>query len=108
MRTYLFGIVHVRDDAVGEDEQNEVVRPVRVLLCKFGDVPDDRREIGRPVQGDLSQAAAIRSHHLGYTVTVRTRRIHVNKKFMRYPTVRHLGAEAQHGKLLVSVVVLEK
>ena len=61
--THVFGLRHVRDDAVGDDEQDEVLAAVSVLGREVGHVLDHRREVGGSEQVDLGQASLVRLHN---------------------------------------------
>ena len=56
---YRFCLRHVRDDSIGDDEQDEVLRPVAEVPRDVGHVLDRRRKVGRPVQLDVRQATPI-------------------------------------------------
>jgi len=51
--TYCFCLRHVGDDSIGDDEQDEVLRPVAEVPGDVGHVLDCRREVCRPVQLDV-------------------------------------------------------
>ena len=61
--TYLFGLRHVCDDAVGDDEQDAVLAAVARLACEVSHVVDHRRKVGRPVQLDTRKTLLVRLQH---------------------------------------------
>ena len=63
LKSYRFGLWHVRDDAVGDDEQDEVLWAVNKVARYVGYVVDGRREVGRAVQLDPLDATAVRTEH---------------------------------------------
>lgn len=55
-------LLHVTDDTVRDDEEDEILRGcllLRGLGCKPGHMVDDRREIGGTVEADVGQASRI-------------------------------------------------
>ena len=61
--THVFCLRHVGDDAVGDDEEDEVLAAVAVLAGEVGHVLDHGSEVGRPIQLNLRQTSLIRLHH---------------------------------------------
>ena len=59
----MFGLRHVCDDAIGDDEQDEVLAAVPVLRREVGHVLDHRREVGGSEQLDLGKASLVRLHN---------------------------------------------
>ena len=55
-KSYSFGLWHVGDDSICEDEQYEVLRPVPELSSYVCHVVDCGSEVGRTVQLDLTDA----------------------------------------------------
>ena len=50
---------HIRDDAIGDDEKDKVLRAIGELLRNVGHVIDRRREVGRAVQLNASKATLV-------------------------------------------------
>ena len=59
-RYYRFRLRHVRDDPVGDDQQDEVLRAVPKVLRDVGHVIDGRSKVSRPVELNIGQATSIR------------------------------------------------
>ena len=58
--SHRFGLRHVGDDAVGDDEEDEVLRSVGEAAGDVGHVVDGGREVGRAVQLDTLDARSVR------------------------------------------------
>ena len=55
----LFGLWHISDNAISDDEQNEVLRTVSELPGDVGHVIDGGSEVGGAVQLDSVDAALV-------------------------------------------------
>ena len=107
-QTHRLGLRHVRDDAVRDYEQDEVLRAVPMLTGERGHVPHGGGEVGGAVEVDAPDARLVGGEHAGDALAERVGLVPVDEEEVRDDTVRgQARPKAQNGEQLVRVVVLD-
>ena len=100
--------MNVADDAVGDDQQYEVVLPVLKLARNLRRIVNDQREVGRPVEGDRGQAVPVVGDYFADARAVRMGGIPVEAELVGDVAVgRELCAKTEGGEHARRVVLLD-
>lgn len=80
----MFRLMHIGDDTIGYDQQNEVMFTVSVLTCNGYCVVDDRRKIRWTVELHFVQTVQIMRSNFVHVLAVRMRWIVVQRELVRH------------------------
>ena len=103
------GLVKVRDDAVCDDEENEIVGGVILVgVGKLGHVSYDGGEVGGSVQLDIVESVVVGGHDALQPGAEGRGGVEAEEELVGHCAVgRHPGPEPEGGEHLVAVVVLD-
>merc|ERR550525_704864 len=105
----LLGLCEVRDDSIGYNEEDEVVRRIVLVdMSELGDVSYNGSKVGWSVQLDVVKAVVVSCHHSIYPSTVGIPIVQCQEELMgNLPVRRNSGAKPECRVHLITVVVLD-
>ena len=105
----VLGGLEIGDDAVGQNEKDEVLAAVLIGVCEPCDVFNDRRKICWTVEWDGLKSGVVSCEKAVDSGTVGSVWSKVEEKLVRDLTSwRNSGAETEGRKLLVGIVILKR